>query len=499
MNKTLQFIIICLFLPQLILIPQNKKNSQYGIFELNTDVGNTALKGTAVFNSIENQYIVSGSGENMWFDKDAFQYVWKKISGNVSITADISWIGGGTNPHRKAGVVVRQNLSPGSVYIDAIIHGDGLTSLQYRENENSITKEIQSGFKAPKKITLTKSGDYFYMSATNENNVLKPAGGSCRVKIEEPFYIGLGVCSHDNTIIESAVFSNVEIKEINLIESGKKMLESSLEIIDIESKNRKVVFCTEGHIEAPNWSLDGNYFIYNSNGLLYKITIEGNKPEKINTGFAVNCNNDHGLSPDNSQIVISDQTNNGKSQIYILPIEGGTPKLITANSPSYWHGWSPDGKTLVYCAERGGNYDVYSISVNGEEEVRLTNANGLDDGPEFSPDGKFIYFNSERTGKMQIWRMNSDGSDQRQITNDELNNWFPHPSPNGKYIVFLTYASDVEGHPANKDVMLRIMSLENGEIQILTKLFGGQGTINVPSWSPDSKKVAFISYREIIQ
>lgn len=497
MNKTLQLIFICLFLPQLILIPQSKKNSQYGFFELNTDIGNTALKGTTVYNSTENKYIISGSGENMWFDKDEFQYVWKKVSGNISISADISWIGNGVNPHRKAGIVIRQNLSPGSVYVDAVIHGDGLTSLQYRENENSLTKEIQSNFKAPQKIILTKAGDYFYMTAANENNDLRSAGGSCRVKIEEPFYVGFGVCSHDNSKSETAVFSNVEIKEILSNENGEKMLESSLEIIDIESKNRKVIFCTENHIEAPNWFLDGNFFIYNSNGLLYKIPIDGSMSEKINTGFAVNCNNDHGLSPDNSQIVISDQTNNGKSQIYILPVEGGTPKLITPNSPSYWHGWSPDGKTLVYCAERGGNFDVYSISVNGGDEVRLTNTDGLDDGPEFSPDGKYIYFNSIRTGKMQIWRMNSNGSDQRQITNDDFNNWFPHPSPDGKYIVFLTYERNVEGHPANKDVMLRIMSLENGEIQILTKLFGGQGTINVPSWSPDSKKIAFISYREI--
>ena len=139
--------------------------------------------------------------------------------------------------------------------------------------------------------------------------------------------------------------------------------------------------------------------------------------------------------------------------------------------------------------------NIYSIPVDGGLETQLTDTEGLDDGPEYSPDGKYIYFNSIRSGKMQIWRMNKDGNEQIQLTDDEYNNWFPHPSPDGKWLVFLSYEKDVDGHPANKDVMLRMMPAEGGEVQILAKLFGGQGTINVPSWSPDSKNVAFVSYR----
>jgi Tol biopolymer transport system component len=179
----------------------------------------------------------------------------------------------------------------------------------------------------------------------------------------------------------------------------------------------------------------------------------------------------------------------------VLPISGGAPRRITPLAPSYWHGWSPDGKTLAYCAERNGEYDVYTIPAEGGEERRLTTAPGLDDGPEYSPDGQFIYFNSERTGAMQIWRMQPDGSRQEQVTSDENNNWFAHPSPDGKWIVFLTYSKDVKGHPEDKDVMLRVMPTGGGEIQVLAKLFGGQGTINVPSWSPDSRSVAFVSYQ----
>jgi len=173
---------------------------------------------------------------------------------------------------------------------------------------------------------------------------------------------------------------------------------------------------------------------------------------------------------------------------------GGTPRRVTEKSPSYWHGWSPDGKTLAFVGQRNDEFDIYTIPAAGGQETRLTTAKGLDDGPEYSPDGKYIYFNSERTGHMQIWRMKPDGTEQEQVFSDDLNNWFPHISPDGQWMVFLTYAADVKGHPENKDVTLRLMSLTDKKITVLAKLFGGQGTINVPSWSPDSKKMAFVSY-----
>jgi Tol biopolymer transport system component len=241
---------------------------------------------------------------------------------------------------------------------------------------------------------------------------------------------------------------------------------------------------------------DGKSLIFNRNGRLEKIAVTGGTPERIDTGFAVRCNNDHGISPDGKELVVSDQSQDEKhqSQVYILPIAGGTPRRITKNSPSYWHGWSPDGTTLAFVGQRDGEFDIYTISTEGGEETRLTTARGLDDGPEYTPDGKYIYFNSERTGHMQIWRMKADGSEQELVFSDELNNWFPHISPDGKWMVFLTFGAEVKGHPENKDVMLRLLSLADKKITVLAKLFGGQGTINVPSWSPDSKELAFVSY-----
>jgi Tol biopolymer transport system component len=314
------------------------------------------------------------------------------------------------------------------------------------------------------------------------------------VQFQEPFYIGLGVCAHDDAVIEQAVFANVELVE-GPRPAGRTNRISTLETVPIASRDRRVVYTTTNHIEAPNWLPDGQSLLFNSQGLIYRIPVAGGAPQRVDTGLATRCNNDHGISPDGKQLVISDQSQEKKSLIYTLPIAGGTPVQITRLGPSYWHGWSPDGQTLAYCAERGGEYDVYTIPVQGGEETRLTTAKGLDDGPEYSPDGKFIYFNSDRTGLMQIWRMRPDGSNQEPVTSDEYNNWFAHPSPDGRWLVFLSYEKGVKGHPENQDVMLRLMPAAGGPVQELATLYGGQGTINVPSWSPDSKRVAFVSYQ----
>ena len=283
--------------------------------------------------------------------------------------------------------------------------------------------------------------------------------------------------------------------------SAQQKVTSILEILDVQSGNRTVVKEFPYLIEAPNWTVDGAWLIYNSGGKLYLLSPQNpGEPEVIPTGFATRCNNDHVLSADGKGIAISHGTReDGRSRIYTLPIEGGTPRLITPMGPSCLHGWSPDGKQLAYCAERNGNYDVYVIPAEGGEEVRLTTAEGLDDGPEYSPCGNYIWFNSVRSGLMQVWRMKADGSEQTQLTFDDTRNaWFPHISPDGKQVVYIAYyKGDLKPneHLANKNVELRIMPAGGGETRMLAKLFGGQGTINVNSWSPDSKKIAFVSYK----
>jgi Tol biopolymer transport system component len=315
-----------------------------------------------------------------------------------------------------------------------------------------------------------------------------------RMALQDPFYIGIGVCAHNKDAVETAVFGNVEVVPAPAA-SGQPKLYSTLETITVASTDRRVVYVAPGRFEAPNWTRD-NWLLFNAGGHLLRIPADGGKPQPIDTGFATRLNNDHGISPDGTLLAVSDQSQGEHgSLVYIVPIGGGTPRRITENSPSYWHGWSPDGKTLAFCGERNGNFDVYTIPAAGGEETRLTTAEGLDDGPEYSPDGQYIYFNSVRTGTMQIWRMKPDGSGQEQVTSDGFNNWFPHISPDGRQIVFVTYEKEVSGHPENKDVMLRLLTLATGKIAVLAKLFGGQGTINVPSWSPDGRRLAFVSYQ----
>jgi TolB protein len=467
-----------------------------GVFESHGDIGTVSHAGSVEYDAAKRSYTISGSGENMWFASDAFQFAWKRMSGDVTVTADISFLGKGVNEHRKAVLMVRQSLDADSAYADVALHGSGLTSLQYRDGTGAATHEIQANISAPRRLRIVKRGAYFSMWLADGRGEFQLASGSTRIELKEPFYVGIGVCSHDKDVVEKAVFSNVDLKTTSAASATAGTLYSTLEIITVASTDRRVVYIARGRFEAPNWMPDGKNLLFNRNGHIEKIPVTGGTPQTIGTGFATRCNNDHGISPDGTQLVISDNSQEEhESLVYMLPIGGGTPRRITKNAPSYWHGWSPDGKTLAFVGERNGEFDIYTISTAGGEETRLTTAKGLDDGPEYTPDGKYIYFNSERTGHMQIWRMRADGSEQEQVTFGTENDWFPHFSPDGQQMVFLTYDASVTGHPENKDVMLRMMSLKDGKITVLAKLFGGQGTMNVPSWSPDGKQFAFVSYQ----
>ena len=481
--------------------PENQRlrGAPIGIFEHHADIGTVAQLGIVTFDPAGPTYTLTGSGENMWSTKDAFCFAWKKMTGDCAITADIKFVDTGTEPHRKACLMIRQGLDADSTYVDAVLHADGLTSLQFRETKGAATHEVQANASAPVRLRIVKRGNYASLYLASKGEELHYSGAAVRLSFSDaPLEVGLGVCAHNKDGIAKVAFSNVQIETIAPDAARPTNLYSTLETQAISSTDRRVVYVTRGRIEAPNWFHDGKGLIFNSNGRIQRIPATGGKPETVDTGFATRCNNDHGISPDGNTLVISDQSQ-GKRQslIYTLPITGGTPKLITPTGPSYWHGWSPDGKTLAFCGERNGEFDIYTVPVEGGAETRLTTAKGLDDGPEYSPDGKSIYFNSDRTGKMQIWRMKADGSDQEQATDDEFNNWFPHLSPNGRSMVFLSYEKDVVGHPANKDVTLRMMTLSRKKIDVLGKFFGGQGTINVPCWSPDGRRIAFVSYQMI--
>jgi TolB protein len=498
-EKNSSLILICALIlvsaiPQ--LVGAQTSPAATGLFEDHGDVGTVLHPGSLEYDPSTGSYAIRGSGANMWFATDAFHFAWKKVSGDISLTADAAFTTKTGNPHKKAVLMFRQSLDPDSAYVGVALHLNGMTSLQYRDEKGATTHEVQSNISAPVRLRLVKRGEYVSLWLAGPGGDLEVSGASIRSPLQGTFYVGIGVCAHDKDAVEKAVFSKVDLTTPPA--PGEAKLYSTLETIDVASTDRHVAYVAPGRFEAPNWTRDGAAFLFNSGGHILRLPVTGGTPTTIDTGFAIRCNNDHGISPDSKWLAISDQSQaEQRSLVYLVPIDGGTPRRITNNSPSYWHGWSPDGTTLAFVGQRNGDFDIYTIPFTGGDETRLTTAPGLDDGPEYSPDGKYIYFNSERTGSMQIWRMRPDGSGQEQITSDDFNNWFPHISPDGKWMVFLTYEKDVTGHPENKNVKLRLMSLEDNKVSVLASLFGGQGTINVPSWSPDSKQLAFVSYQSI--
>ena len=479
-----------------------------GEFGEHADVGEVSTPGSVTHTG--GSYRMTASGANIWGAEDEFHYAWTQRSGDLHIAADIAFEGAGVDPHRKAGVMIRQNLTPGSPYADVMVHGDGLVSLQYREVQDGPTRQIVSAVTQPKRVRLEREGDFVYFSVAGPDGDLEHAGGSFRIAFQAPYMVGHALSAHNDAVTEAATFSNVEIAVPRLAyvpDTGyAARVEATLEVIDVADSNRRVVRHFDGKIEAPNWSRDGKDLIYNSGGRIWRIAAQGGEPAEIDTGRFVDNNNDHGLSPDGTQLVISDQIEpDNLSRIHVVTLDGSAPIRTVVDDPqarSYWHGWSPDGATLAYVrvALEGDGYDIWAKDLAGGEPHPLIVGPGVDDGPEYSPDGKHLYFNSTRSGAMALWRAKADGSDPVQLTHDPARrDWFPHVSPDGKWLAYISFGDDIAlgDHPPNReDVQLRIMPADgSAPPRVLTRLFGGQGTINVPSWSPDGTSVAFVSYR----
>lgn len=478
-----------------------------GIFEGHSDVGTVLHPGSVTYDVAHGTYTVTGSGENMWMGKDAFQFVWKKASGDLSLTADIAFPHPGGNPHRKAALLIRQSLDTDSVYADAALHGVGLTALQFRPEKGAATADVELDFDkisdAPTRLRIEKRGDYFTMFLSYHGEPMHPSGANTRLHLDGPFYVGLGVCSHDKDVSETAVFSHVVIEPLTASTAettAKPDLYSTLQTITLDPNARRstVIYSAKGHFEAPNWSRDGKTLVFDQGGRIMTVPVSGGTPQPLNIGAASGCNGSHGFSPDGKWLAISCNTpGNPGSRVYIVPASGGEPRMVTQNPQSYFHGWSPDGKTIAFARPHPGGGDFWSIPVGGGTETRLTTTTGVSDDPDYSPDGQYIYFNSDRGGTMQIWRIRADGSHPEQITSDDRNNWTAHPSPDGKWLAYFSYDKSVTGHPANKEISIRLMSLVDKSVRDLALILGGSGTMNTPDWAPDSKSLAFVSYELI--
>ena len=477
----------------------NAQQNPIGIFDAHSDVGTDVKPGSATYIPETQQYVISGSGYNVWADHDEFQYVWKKMKGDFILSTRAEFLGNWVNYHRKVGIMVRKSLDGNSAHVNAVEHGDGLTSLQFRRTAGAQTEEVRSKLTKANILELERRGNVYTLRAAVYGQPFV-TDTIANIDLGDEVYVGLFVGSHNSDVIETGVFSNVRLTvPFNGIadQTTQMKLGSHLELLEVASGKRDIIYSVPYSIQAPNWA-DAGHLVFNDyKGTIYNFDLGTKVPVPINTGSITNNNNDHVISFDRKMLGLSSNVRSlGGSIIYTVPINGGIPRQITPKGPSYLHGWSPDGKSLVFCGERNGEFDVYKIPSAGGKEIRLTDSKGLDDGPEYTPDGKYIYFNSVRSGSMQIWRMRPDGSDPEQVTNDEFNNWFAHISPDGKWIVFISFLKEEVQpgiHPPYKHVYLRLMPFSGGPAKVIAYFYGGQGSIYTPSWSPDSKRIAFIS------
>ena len=476
-----------------------------GIFEGQSDIGSVVPPGAAAYDPAKDVYTITSAGANTWYRVDGAHFLWKKVSGDVSLTAEIGFppvaYGHDPNPHRKGILMFRQSLDAGGVTVAAALHGSGMTALQYRREKGANMQDIELNIDGPKTLRLEKRGDLWTMFLSMKGEPLHQVGASVKLHLDAPFYVGLAVTSHDVGTTDKVVFSNVKLQPLDgPVASAKAVVVSTLQQIQIQDQFRRamVILSKPGVFESPNWSPDGKSMLINENGRFWKIPVldppAGGVPQPFDTGRATGCWGEHGYSPDGKWLAISCRaTKKGGPDVFVVPSEGGAARQLTHHPISFFHGWSPDGKTIVYTSIRDGHEDIYTIPVAGGAETRLTTT-GINDGAEFTPDGAFIYFNSDRSGLMQIWRMHPDGSGLEQITDDDYNNWYPHFSPDGKQMAILSYDKSETGlHPPMKDVALRLMSMGEGSIATLVNLFGGQGTLDSPSWALDSKHLAFVS------
>lgn len=505
------------------LLISNKNMAQHpiGIFDDHADIGNPKLAGTASYNASTQTYHLSGAGSNIWFNRDEFHFLYKKINGDFILTADFDFTGDTTHAagHRKIGWMIRESLDEGAASMNACKHIDGLTVLQWRPFRGMFMRDPEDELFYAKKggqtIQLQRIGKLITMKIAHPGEPLQLVGAHVMEDMKDEVLAGLYILSHDSNQVAQAKIWNVRIDKPVfhpytsnphvVATPSHDVLGSRLEILDIADGKRMVIHESAGTFEAPNWMPDGKKLLFNEGGSLYTIPIEGGTPEKLNTGTISTSNNDHLISFDGKMLAISSGRKGlpgGGSTVYTLPLTGGEPRLITEQTPSYLHGWNPNSKEVAIVAKRNDNkvYNLYKVSLKDGKETAVTNnTTGHVDGPEYSPDGKYIYYNANASGTMQVWRMKPNGTAKEQLTFDEYNSWFPHISPDGNWMVFISFPSDIDpdGHPSYKEVTLRLMKLTSpGAPKVIAHLFGGQGTLNVNSWSPDSRHIAFVSNSE---
>jgi TolB protein len=480
---------------------------ELGLLEGHADVGRVLHAGNTVYDPANGTYTVTGSGDNLWFTADEMQFAWKRMHGDVALTAEIDFVGDKGNNHRKAALMVRQALNPGSPYVDVARHGDGLTSMQFRLFPGDVTREVETAVSAPHWVRIEKRGEFAYVSVADSREALRFSGASMHLRLSGDFYVGLAVCSHDKDITETAIFRHLEIRQLSSpTQAGE--LWSTLETVKVASTDRRVAYTAPERFAAPNWSHDGTAIVFAQGGTLQRFSLDpapypslgvqaavNAHPTPLHTGVPAPLSDAHGFSPDGTQLAVSAMAP-GASHIYVLSADGGIPRVVPTGISAVWSSWSADGRTLAFTGQHGDQTNIYTVPAQGGAETHLPYQRGHNENADFSTDGDWIYFSSDRTGTMQIWRMHADGSAQEQLLTEAGNDLSPHPSPDGKWLVYIAFPIGAPGH-GEQMAELRLLSLSDRKPRLLATLLASPGTIPMPSWSPDSTRVAFISYANV--
>jgi len=480
-----------------------RDDPELGGFAAQSDIGLVMPRGDARYSAASDTYTLTGAGANTWYHVDDFHYLWKKMSGDVALTAEIRFppvtYQHQPDPHRKGMLMIRQTLDSGGIYADAVVHGSGMTALQYRRQRGANTQDIELNIDAPQSVRIEKRGDALTLYLSMKDEPLHPIGASIALHLKAPFYVGLGVVSHDVATVDQVEFRRVRLQALPpLTKDTPRVRYSTLRTIQTEDQFHRAVVIRTGTalMRSANWvPHTADIYLYEGGHLLaipYLDPAAGGEARTIDTGSLVDCSGNYGLSPDGRTLAVScAQAHGAEHQVYVLPGSGtGTPRQITHGAQSFFHAWSPDSKTIAFTRGSASKADIFTVPAAGGAAHQLTH-DTINDGPDYSADGKFIYFDSARSGQLQIWRMHTDGSAAEQITDDDCRNSSPHLSPDGKSLAFLAQppgSGDAIGAAA-----IKIVTLGDGLIRTLTQLQGNRDSFSMYGWG-DNNHVAFVSY-----
>ncbi len=478
-----------------------------GLFQAEADIGNVVPAGSARYDAGSRVYTIDSAGANTWYHVDHFNYLWTRASGDLALTARISFPPSRyrhePNPHRKGVLMFRQSLTPGSAYVDAALHGVGLTALQYRREQGANTPDIELNVGAPQTLRLEKRGDVFTLYVSRPGKRMHQVGACVQVHLRAPFYVGIGALSHDPQTTDAIEFSHVGLERLQPVPARiRRRLYSTLQTIEFTNQYRRavVIRTVPGYMQSADWAPDGKSILVDEDGGIERIPYlnpdAGGPPQPLAVGGLVGCSGNFGLSPDGKILAVSCSRVAGEPhQIYLLQAAGGgVPRQLTKRpEASFFHAWSPDGKTVAFTRGSASHADIFTIPAAGGLETRLTR-DTRNDGPAYSPDGQYIYFDSSRGGTTQIWRMRTDGSQAEQISDDDFLNSSPHVSPDGGALAFLSQLPRRGGGPG--PAVVRMMRFDDGLIQSVVQLRGDRGSFSMQPWG-NAKRFAFITYQEL--